>query len=94
MLAALDADGQAAGQALQLLRARIRHHRDRQGGRAARHDAAVLQIKAAVAAVQTAFNLDGSMMYCTFAVLFIAQFYGPGVALDHLPDRYGRPRRV
>jgi len=22
------------------------------------------------------FNLDGSMMYCTFAVLFIAQAYG------------------
>ena len=27
------------------------------------------------------FNLDGSMMYCTFAVLFIAQAYGIEVPL-------------
>jgi Na+/H+-dicarboxylate symporter len=27
------------------------------------------------------FNLDGSMMYCTFAVLFIAQAYGIGLSL-------------
>jgi Na+/H+-dicarboxylate symporter len=26
------------------------------------------------------FNLDGSMMYCTFAVLFIAQAYGVGLS--------------
>jgi Na+/H+-dicarboxylate symporter len=27
------------------------------------------------------FNLDGSMMYCTFATLFIAQVYGIGLSL-------------
>jgi Na+/H+-dicarboxylate symporter len=27
------------------------------------------------------FNLDGSMMYCTFAVLFIAQAYGIDLSL-------------
>jgi Na+/H+-dicarboxylate symporter len=27
------------------------------------------------------FNLDGSMMYCTFATLFIAQVYGVGLSL-------------
>jgi Na+/H+-dicarboxylate symporter len=27
------------------------------------------------------FNLDGSMMYCTFATLFIAQVYGVGLTL-------------
>jgi hypothetical protein len=29
------------------------------------------------------FNLDGSMMYCTFAVLFIAQAYGIDAADRH-----------
>src|SRR5438477_11424340 len=28
------------------------------------------------------FNLDGSMMYCTFATLFIAQVYGITLSLD------------
>ena len=28
------------------------------------------------------FNLDGSMMYCTFAVMFIAQVYGIELALS------------
>ena len=27
------------------------------------------------------FNLDGSMMYCTFAVMFIAQVYGIDISL-------------
>ena len=35
------------------------------------------------------FNLDGSMMYCTFAVMFIAQVYG--IELSHRPaDHDGR----
>jgi|CXWL01.1.fsa_nt_gi Na+/H+-dicarboxylate symporter len=28
------------------------------------------------------FNLDGSMMYCTFAVMFIAQLYGVPLSID------------
>ena len=32
------------------------------------------------------FNLDGSMMYCTFATMFIAQAYGIELSHRH-PDR-------
>ena len=38
------------------------------------------KISSFVLPIGYSFNLDGSMMYCTFAVLFIAQVYG-----IHLP---------
>jgi Na+/H+-dicarboxylate symporter len=40
-----------------------------------------LRIVSFVLPLGYSFNLDGSMMYCTFAVLFIAQAYGIHLAL-------------
>jgi Na+/H+-dicarboxylate symporter len=39
------------------------------------------KIASFVLPVGYSFNLDGSMMYCTFAVMFIAQVYGIEIAL-------------
>lgn len=39
------------------------------------------QVSSFVLPMGYSFNLDGSMMYCTFAVLFIAQAYGIDLAL-------------
>src|SRR4029077_8890165 len=39
------------------------------------------RIASFVLPVGYSFNLDGSMMYCTFAVMFIAQVYGIHIAL-------------
>src|SRR6202000_3467155 len=39
------------------------------------------KISAFVMPMGYSFNLDGSMMYCTFAVLFIAQAYGIAVPI-------------
>jgi Na+/H+-dicarboxylate symporter len=40
------------------------------------------KISAFVMPMGYSFNLDGSMMYCTFAVLFIAQAYGIAVPIE------------
>ena len=37
------------------------------------------------------FNLDGSMMYCTFATLFIAQAYGIELPLEHADHHAADP---
>ncbi len=37
------------------------------------------------------FNLDGSMMYCTFATLFIAQVYGIELTLGQQVDDAADP---
>jgi Na+/H+-dicarboxylate symporter len=39
------------------------------------------RIASFVLPVGYSFNLDGSMMYCTFAVMFIAQVYGIEISL-------------
>jgi Na+/H+-dicarboxylate symporter len=39
------------------------------------------RIASFVLPVGYSFNLDGSMMYCTFAVMFIAQVYGIGISI-------------
>ena len=45
-----------------------------------------LRIVSFVLPLGYSFNLDGSMMYCTFAVLFIAQAYGIHVRLASAGD--------
>jgi len=63
------------------------------------------RISAFVLPLGYSFNLDGTMMYCTFASIFIAQTYHIEMSLgtqfamlatldDHLKGRRGRAARV
>ena len=45
------------------------------------------RIASFVLPVGYSFNLDGSMMYCTFAVMFIAQVYGIELSIGPVLDR-------